>query len=242
MRNWFGLQGETDESFWTRILPQGPPGELGPQGPPGEIGPQGPPGEIGPGGPTGPAGPTGPTGPRGSMYRPATGNMRVIVATPSGMNYPDVEAWIFGVKTPVATMQRTDALGIARFYSLPAGPYRIEIKDCNDGCLYATTKGEVISAKETDVKVVAFWVETEINNERVNDANKWTQELLSEMNFEGYTLTPKGKDYLEMCRQKYISGELKTYDDWFQCTMQAFSGDKSQSGVYWVKTNLERKG
>lgn len=180
-RNWFGLQGDADESFWSRILPEGPigpqgppgiPGAIGPQGPAGPRGETGPAGPIGPIGPAGPQGPAGPAGPRGrdgkqgpqgpagpGYVMPPRGNITVQVLDVFGNPYPNVEVWMFGRSEPISMMHRPDGQGIARFYTLPVGPYRMEIVECSNNCTYLVKDIEVREGGETQEKLIAPWTE-----------------------------------------------------------------------------------
>ena len=58
--------------------------------------------------------------------------------------------------------------------------------------------------------------------------------MLDELTYEKYELTQQGIDYYNDVNRRYISGEIKSRDEWFNEMMKAFSGDKSQEGVYWV--------
>jgi hypothetical protein len=178
MRTFFGLKGDADESLWARILPEGKQGPQGPagndgrtgadgqQGPagapgaPGKQGPAGAPGAPGKQGPQGPQGRSGPQGPAGAGYRmPATSNATVMVFDVFGKPYPNVEVWMFGRNAAVSMMQRPDNQGVARFYTLPVGKYRMEIVECSNNCTYLVKDIELTQSKELIEKLVAPWTE-----------------------------------------------------------------------------------
>ena len=101
-----------------------------------------------------------PAGPAGPGYRmPATSNATVMVVDVFGKPYPNVEVWMFGRNAAVSMMQRPDNQGVARFYTLPVGKYRMEIVECSNNCTYLVKDIELTQSKELIEKLVAPWTE-----------------------------------------------------------------------------------
>jgi hypothetical protein len=226
--------------------PAGPRGEQGQQGPGGPAGPQGETGPIGPIGPIGPAGPAGRTGqqgPAGQGYSPSTGNLTVRVLLTNNMPYPNAEIWLFSDKLGISSMQRTDSQGVARFYSMPAMKYRLDIVDCSDNCRYLSVPIAINSNDNIEMTFNASWVPVDTNiddqgqmpgNEiNVDKATSTIETFMKDADAQGRAITIDGHNAIASILDDYLNGRI-TYDE-FYSKLKSIFGDTG-ANVYWTDT------
>jgi len=215
-------------SFWDRFTKEGPQGPTGPTGP---IGPQGPPGRTGP---IGPQGPQGPAGPQGPGYRPPpAGNLIVSIYDVNGVPYTNVEIWVFGKKSPITMMQRPDGQGTTRFYTLPEGPYRMEVVECSNSCTYLVKDIELSARQETIETLIAQWTDTpESRNARERMVNTDIEAEIDRLLRQGgdKTLTDAGKAAITSLISQFVEGQI-TKSQLMQMLADIFA--PAGEGVYW---------
>ena len=218
-------------SFWDRFTKEGPQGPPGPIGP---TGPQGPQGRTGPQGPQGRTGPQGPQGPAGPGYTPPpTGNLIVSIYDVNGAPYTNVEIWVFGKKTPITMMQRPDGQGTTRFYTLPAGPYRMEVIECSNSCTYLVKDIELSARQETIETLIAQWTDSpESRNDRERMVNTEIEAELDRLLRQGgdKALTQTGKTAIDSLISQFIEGQI-TKTQLMQMLGDIFA--PAGEGVYW---------
>ena len=61
-------------------------------------------------------------------------------------------------------------------------------------------------------------------NDNTATIDNWEQELRGELDFYGYTITNEGETLLQNLRNSYPDGEISTFYDWAEVTMEAFVG------------------
>ena len=214
-----------NNGIFSRFFPEGPQGPEGPPGPQGPAGPAGPRGEQGQQGPRGRVGDQGPQGPAGRGYvAPPTGNLQVTVDSfHQGRSFPyyNVEIWLFHEKQPMTTMQRPGGDGIARFYALPEGPYRMEIVEIADSHLYVSKSIEIKSGQQNNESITAFWAglirgspgEHERKLARAKQVMLWEGLYRAEVARQGLILSQAAEDLFQESRELYINGRLNQYND-----------------------------